>query len=105
MGKLVRRLRGHLRVTLELVRERVGSAEGVQNALLELWRMNASELQGRRLDEFGFSVTSQTDEDGILLHIFTIVGTTNRRVVEICAGHGLECNAATLSSITGGMRS
>ncbi len=96
VGNLVRRLRGHLRVALELVRERVGSVEGVQNALVELWRMNASDLQGRRLDEFGFSVTSQTDEDENLLHIFAIVGTTNRRVVEICAGHGIECNAANL---------
>ena len=83
-------------MTLELVRERVGSVEGVQQALVELWRINAPGLKGRRLDEFGFSVTSQTDEDGILLYIFTIVGTTNRRVVEICAGNGMECNAANL---------
>src|SRR5262245_52653000 len=96
MSTWVRRLRGQLRVAVELARERLGSVEGVQNALVELWRMNASELRGRRLDEFGLSVTSQTDEDGILLYLFAIVGTTNRRAVEICAGHGMECNTANL---------
>jgi hypothetical protein len=44
----------------------------------------------------GFSVYSQFDEDGILLCIFSLVGFTNRKVVEICAGHGEECNTANL---------
>jgi hypothetical protein len=43
-----------------------------------------------------FRYRSQNGEDGILLYIFSLIGTTNRRVVEICAGDGLECNAANL---------
>ena len=48
------------------------------------------------LAEVGFRTFSQFDEDGILLYIFSLVGTTNRRAVEICAGVGYECNAANL---------
>lgn len=46
--------------------------------------------------EVGFKVFSQFEEDGILLYIFSLIGTTNKRVVEICAGDGRECMAANL---------
>lgn len=46
--------------------------------------------------DIGFRANSQTDEDGILLYIFSLSGTTNRKVVEICAGNGIECNSANL---------
>jgi hypothetical protein len=46
--------------------------------------------------EVGFKVHSQFEEDGILLYIFSLIGTTNKRVVEICAGDGIECMAANL---------
>ena len=48
------------------------------------------------LDEVHFRVNSQNGEDGILLYLFTLLGTTDRRVVEICAGTGKDCNAANL---------
>jgi len=46
--------------------------------------------------DVGFKVHSQFEEDGILLYIFSVIGTTNKRVVEICAGEGIECMAANL---------
>lgn len=46
--------------------------------------------------ECGFKVFSQTDEDGLLLLLFAVLGTTDRRCVEICAGDGIECNSANL---------
>ncbi len=46
--------------------------------------------------EIGFRAYSQNDEDGVLLFIFALIGTTNKKVVEICAGTGIECNAANL---------
>jgi hypothetical protein len=46
--------------------------------------------------DVGFKVHSQFEEDGILLYIFSVIGTTNKRVVEICAGNGSECMAANL---------
>ena len=43
-----------------------------------------------------FRCYSQNGEDGILLYLFSILGTTNRKVVEVCVGDGVECNAANL---------
>ena len=48
------------------------------------------------LKEVGFKVYSEFEEDGMLLYIFAVIGTTNKRVVEICAGGGIECMAANL---------
>jgi len=48
------------------------------------------------LEEVGFKTFSQTDEDGILLYIFSIIGTVTKKCVEICAGNGIECNTANL---------
>ncbi|WP_153801242.1 hypothetical protein [Foetidibacter luteolus] len=47
-------------------------------------------------DKVEFSSYSQNGEDGILLFIFLIIGTKNKKVVEIGAGNGIECNAANL---------
>ena len=47
-------------------------------------------------DDVSFRVHSQHEEDGILLFIFSLIGTTNKRCVEICAGDGIECNTANL---------
>jgi hypothetical protein len=49
-----------------------------------------------RLSDVGFQVFSQTDEDGILLYLFSVIGTHNKTCVEICAGDGIECNCANL---------
>jgi len=48
------------------------------------------------LADVGFKVHSQSDEDGILLYIFSLIGSTNKKCVEICAGDGIECNTANL---------
>jgi hypothetical protein len=48
------------------------------------------------LADIQFRSYSQNGEDGILLYIFSLIGTTNKRVAEICAGNGIECNAANL---------
>lgn len=56
-------------------------------------------LDGKKLPplaESGFKRFSQTDEDGILLLIFSVIGTKNQIAVEICAGNGIECNSANL---------
>lgn len=49
-----------------------------------------------RFDEVEFRSFSQHGEDGILLYIFSLIGTSDRRAVEICAGDGVECNTANL---------
>ena len=49
-----------------------------------------------RLNDVGFKVHSQFEEDGMLLYIFSVIGVTNKKVVEICVGDGTECMAANL---------
>ncbi len=67
-----------------------------------LLRLHYEDLVRRRVKDLPtfpdveFRCHSQNGEDGILLYIFSLLGTTNRRVVEICAGAGTECNAANL---------
>ena len=48
------------------------------------------------MDSVGFQAHSQTDEDGILLFLFAVLGVSRKLCVEICAGNGIECNTANL---------
>jgi hypothetical protein len=64
-----------------------------QIALCAQWRKGAVRCQ---FTDVEFSSYSQNGEDGILLYIFCRIGTLNKTVVEVCAGDGMECNAANL---------
>jgi hypothetical protein len=44
-----------------------------------------------------FRVYSQNGEDGLLLFIFSVIGTTDRRFIEFGFGDGHECNTRNLS--------
>jgi hypothetical protein len=55
---------------------------------------NGSTLPG--FNEIGWQNFSQTDDDGILHYIFTLIGTVGRTSVEICGGDGIESNSANL---------
>ena len=46
--------------------------------------------------EVGFRCYSQFEEDGILLYLFSVIGTTNKIAVEISAGDGFVCNTTNL---------
>lgn len=47
----------------------------------------------RRLENFGFKVYSQSDEDGIIEEIFERIGTTNKIFVEFGVDNGIESNS------------
>lgn len=49
------------------------------------------------LEQFGFKVFSQVDEDGILQAIFQRIGTKSRTFIEIGCGDGLENNTHFLA--------
>lgn len=69
----------------------------LQILLVQTYRRAAK--QGEALPSFAdveFSSYSQNGEDGILLLIFSVIGSQTKRVVEVCAGDGIECNAANL---------
>jgi len=63
---------------------------------MEYRRMVREEKSLPKVSEVGFKVYSQSDEDGILLFIFSVIGASSRQCVEICAGDGTECNTANL---------
>lgn len=56
----------------------------------------AEDTSERLLFEYGFSIFSQHEEDGILWYIFSLIGTTNKKCIEVCAGTGMESNTANL---------
>jgi hypothetical protein len=66
------------------------SSQEVQT-LLKLGYYKYLSQRPERLPDFsqvGFKAYSQFEEDGILLYIFSLIGTINQKVVEICAGNG-----------------
>ncbi len=67
--------------------------------LLRLHYMSVSEATDAKtaLLRSEFKVFSQHGEDGILLYIFSRIGTTNRRFVEFGVEDGRQCNTANLS--------
>lgn len=76
-------------------------AAGVLQTNQQLLRLRYQELarSGGPLPSFDaaqFRVLSQNGEDGILWLLFAVLGVTNKRAVEMCAGAGIECNAANL---------
>lgn len=74
------------------------SPQIMQVILRTLWRNQLLQnLPLSGFDDVQFRVFSQNGEDGILLYIFSLVGTTNKTYVEICAGNGIECNTANLT--------
>lgn len=59
-------------------------------------QLAAQKLPLPRLDEVGFRVFSESDEDGILHYIFALAGTTNKRLVDIGAAALGGSNSANL---------
>src|SRR5688572_17450844 len=78
-------------------REQNTQVEQIQIAnQYRLMKKSLAPVEMPAFKDVGFKVYSQFEEDGILLYIFSLIGTTNKRVVEICAGDGTECMAANL---------
>jgi hypothetical protein len=69
-----------------------------QKALMQEYRLLAA--HGKEclppLSDVGFRNYSQSEEDGILLYLFSLISPINRKCVEICAGNGRECMTANL---------
>lgn len=54
------------------------------------------ESKPKNIQDIGFRVHSQFDEDGLLLYIFSIIGGESKKCVEIGTSDGTECNTANL---------
>ena len=72
------------------------SHKEAQLGLYHTYREMASRKIVPGFSEVGFRCHSQFEEDGILLFIFALIGTTNKKTVEICAGNGIECMSTNL---------
>jgi hypothetical protein len=71
--------------------------QGTQILLsLKYQELLASRKPLPHFEEVECRVFSQNGEDGILLYIFSLIGTTNKKCIEICASNGLQCNTANL---------
>jgi hypothetical protein len=64
-----------------------------QKLIFEHYKNNEGTIN---LSDKGFRVHSQFEEDGLLLYIFSKIGFTNRRGVEMCCGWGIESMLANL---------
>lgn len=80
-----------------LFNEIAATNQGVQQMLHHTYHQLRSQHDLlKQIGNAGLRCFSQSDEDGLLLYIFSLIGTTNKRIVEICAGDGIECNACNL---------
>jgi hypothetical protein len=65
----------------------------VQKLLIAAWKNERNQLLNyQEMLDSGFRVFSQNDEDGMLLRIFSHIGSTNKNVIEI----GSNCNESDL---------
>lgn len=102
MKKIIRRVVGRFADQVAVRVAQKNDESSKLNALLQIVLFNQYRsmiASGQSLPGFSqveFSSYSQNNEDGILLLIFSAIGEESRRVVEICAGDGVECNAANL---------
>jgi len=68
-----------------------------QIALYHYYRQAIQEGKRFSLNDTGFRVFSQFEEDGILLYIFAAIGMGNRTFIDIGAGDGINSNCANLA--------
>jgi glycosyltransferase involved in cell wall biosynthesis len=86
----------------KVVHATVTEAESVSSkvAQMQLWlQYRQMRHQPEALPTFGdtgFKVYSQADEDGLLLYIFALIGTTNKHCIDIAAGHPIGANSTNL---------
>jgi hypothetical protein len=75
----------------------IGNSQVEQRLLRHVYQdLVRREVALPRLADVEFRCYSQNGEDGVLHYLFSLFEPPSRRVVEICAGDGSECNAANL---------
>ncbi|MBE9138803.1 glycosyltransferase [Nodosilinea sp. LEGE 07088] len=86
----------------KIIQSTVTAAESTSSkcAQMQLWlQYRQLRCQPDALPDFGdtgFKVYSQADEDGLLLYIFALIGTTNKHCIDIAAGHPVGANSTNL---------
>jgi len=97
ISRILKRFSGELNQSLTNTERMLAGEQTAQMILKNQYKaLSKNEIAKYDFNEIGFRKYSQNSEDGILLFIFSVIGTTNKRVVELCASDGIECNAANL---------
>jgi hypothetical protein len=80
-----------------LLREQTDN-KASQSLLMQSYRMMAVQNKNLlpKISDIGFRQYSQNEEDGIILYIFALAATTNKKCLEICVADGSQCNTANL---------
>ncbi len=86
---------------LDTLIHKVAETTAVNKGMQILLSLKYKELLARgtplpQFEDVELRAFSQNGEDGILLYIFSLIGTTNKNCVELCAADGIECNTANL---------
>jgi hypothetical protein len=80
-----------------IIKKRNEVNKGIQILLVENYeKILHNELSLPLFEDVEFRNYSQNGEDGILLYMFSIIGFTNKKCLEICAGDGTQCNTTNL---------
>ena len=74
----------------------INESQASQLILMNQYRYLAANKNLPKFQDTGCHFYSQTDEDGFLLFIFSLIGSTNKKVIEIGCGDGIACNSANL---------
>ncbi len=94
LGYLIKRI---AQACAQEIEQRGGNTQPTQMMLYMHYRNLM--LESKKLpciNEVGFRVFSQTDEDGILLYIFSLIGFTNKQCVDIAFASPYGSNTANL---------
>jgi len=106
MGKLKQTIKNITPNQLILLRRKVRNIfvrlETLEKNQLEILKQKYNDqvctnTQKSIINNQEFKIFSQNGEDGILLYIFSKIGTTNKKFVEFGIEEGKECNTANLS--------
>lgn len=85
----------YLKKILLLLRGQLNNQKDLNRELADL-RVNVRQAMPGNPVGFGYKIYSQCDEDGIIQHIFNVIGASNRYFVEIGCSDGLENNTHAL---------
>jgi hypothetical protein len=95
--KVANNITWQIRELLRKTEQTTASEQSCQLVLKNQYKqLSLADLSKYPFAEVGFRTYSQNSEDGILLFLFSILGTVNKTAVEICASDGIQCNTANL---------
>lgn len=81
-----------------VVLDECASHQEIQRTIVNQYRIAQSQgvILYHNIQDAGFRLYSQNEEDGIILYILSMIGFKTRSVVEMCCGSAGECMATNL---------